>query len=96
MTNTTVAKNDRVFSLTQRPGVKTTDANGLVDPRLFKGENKLHAVMDSGSCHWFMKYEQGGLPEPLRGRYTSFVKLTEAATNYFNSRGVDVTEIADA
>lgn len=93
MTDTTVSKTDRIFSLTPRPGVKTTDAQGLVDPRLFKGENKLHAVMDSGSCHWFLKYEQGGIPEPLRGRFTNFKKATEAAKTYFDSRGVDISEV---
>lgn len=88
-----LAKTDRVFSLKQRPGEKTTDSLGNIDPRLFKGENKLHAVMDQESCHWFMKYDKGGLPEPLKGRYTSIVKLKEAADYYFNSRGVEVTEI---
>jgi hypothetical protein len=92
---TTLAKTDRVFTLTPRPGEKTLTESGLVDNRLFKGENRLHAIMDSPTCHWFMKYEKGGLPEPLKGRYTSFPKLVEAATHYFNSRGVDVKEILD-
>lgn len=95
MTNTTTAKTDRVFSITQRPGEKTTSSTGLVDPRLFKGENKLHAVMEPASCHWFMRYDQGSVPEPLRGRFTSFSKLTEAAEHYFNSRGVDIKEIVE-
>lgn len=95
MTKTVLAKTDRVFMLTPRPGEKTLTDTGLVDQRLFKGENKLHAVMDSGSCHWFMKYEKGGLPEPLKSRYTSFPKLVDAAKQYFSSRGVDVTEIIE-
>lgn len=95
MTNTTLAKNDRVFKLTPRPGEKTLTDTGLVDTRLFKGENKLHAVMEPASCHWFMKYEKGGLPEPLKSRYTSFPKLVEAAKQYFSGRGVDIEEIVD-
>lgn len=95
MTPTVLAKTDRVFQLTPRPGEKTLTDTGLVDTRLFKGENKLHAVMDSPSCHWFMKYEKGGLPDPLKGRYTSFPKLVDAAKQYFASRGVDISEIID-
>lgn len=95
MTNTTLAKTDRVFKLTPRPGEKTLTDTGLVDQRLFKGENKLHAVMEPASCHWFMRYDKGGLPEPLKGRFTSFPKLVEAAKHYFSTRGVNIEEIID-
>lgn len=86
---------DRVFKLTQRPGTKTLTDTGLVDQRLFKGDNRLHAVMEPASCHWFMRYDKGGLPEPLKGRYTSYPKLVEAAATYFSARGVDIKETFD-
>jgi hypothetical protein len=90
-----LAKTDRVFKLTPRPGA-TVASNGLVDNRLFKGDNKLHAIMDEQLCSWSMKYERGGIPEPLKGNFTSFSKLKETAERYFNSREVDIVEVDNA
>ena len=86
---------DRVLVLSVKDGEKAKNSTGLVDPRLFKGENKLHAVMDNETCHWFMKYEMGGVPEALKGRYTSFPKLMEAAKYYFDGRGVEIKEVVE-
>lgn len=88
-------KTDRILVLRPVAGTKTLSGTGLVDPRLFKGENKLHVVMDAQSSIWFFKYEQGGLPEPLKQRFTSFKLALSHATNYYKSRNVEIVEVID-
>jgi hypothetical protein len=85
--------NDRVLVLKPRPDQNTLDNKGLIDNRLFKGENNLHAIMDTQTLLWTMKYEKGGLPEPLKQSWTSFKRLFDYAEKYFNSRGVDISEV---
>lgn len=78
---------DRVFIFKQIPGAQTKDAAGAVDSRLFKGGNKLHAIMDPDAL-WHLKYEEGDLPQQLKQRYTSFNKLLESVKPYFEKRGL--------
>ena len=87
-------KTDRVLVLKAREGV-TTSSTGLVDPRLFKGENKLHAIQDEDKSLWIFKYECGGLPPPLKQSFTNFNLAYKHAEKYFNSRGVDIVEVID-
>lgn len=88
-------KTDRVLELKPIEGKATLSSTGLVDPRLFNGENKLHAVMDTRNCMWRLKYEAGGLPEPLKQTFTNFTKLLEFTTRYFNKRNIEITRIID-
>ena len=66
---------DRVFILRPKEGQSPTKNSGLVDTRLFKGENKLHAVRDKMTSLWSLRYDSGLLPEPLKQRFTSFEAL---------------------
>lgn len=85
--------NDRVLVLKPRPDQNTLTDKGMIDNRLFKGENQLHALMDTQTLLWTMKYEKGGLPEVLKQSFTSFKRLFDYAQLYFDKRGVDISEV---
>lgn len=87
---------DRVLVLKPMEGKTPVSSTGLIDNRLFKGGNNLHAVMDPETCFWSMKYESGLVPEELRNqRWTSFTALKKAAEVYFNKRNVEIVEVKD-
>ena len=85
--------NNRVLVLKPREGENTRTDKGMIDNRLFKGDNRLHAIMDNQTLLWTLKYEKGGIPEPLKQSFTSFSRLFNHAERYFNSRGVDITDV---
>lgn len=70
-------------------------AHGLIDDRLFKGGNNLHAVKVPGGNMWTCKMEAGILPVALRQTFTSYVKLINYITDYFKRRGVEVVNVED-
>lgn len=86
---------DRILVLKIIDGKKPTSSLGNVDTRLFKGENKLHAIMDPRTCLWYFKYDSGALPEPLKQKFTSFNKLLEFARAYFVKRNIEIAEVID-
>lgn len=90
--NTNVRSNDRVIALAPREGAK--NVLGLVDPRLFTGENKLHAVMEDNGL-WALHYDKGIAAEPLRQKFTSFPKAMKTIKEYYNKRNIDVKEVID-
>ena len=55
--NSKMRSTDRVLVLREIPGQKVRATSGLVDPRLFKGENALHVFMDPATCLWYFKYD---------------------------------------
>lgn len=80
---------DRAFILKEKPGQKARGTTGLVDPRLFKGGNKIHAYQDASTCLWYLKYEVGGLPEGLKDmRWTSYRLVEDHLRKYFDKRGL--------
>lgn len=90
------AKDDRIIHMAVKEGEKIKGPTGLVDNRLFTGGNKLHAIFEGHTCLWYLKYDNGALPEPLRDkRYTSFKKAVEAAEIYFGKRGLEITKIEE-
>jgi hypothetical protein len=86
---------DRILVLKQIEGQKVKGSTGLTDPRLFTGENKLHAIRNHQTCLWYFKYEMGLLPEPLKTQFTSFGKLLQHAKTYFSKRGLEIVEVID-
>lgn len=91
-----VLNDDRLLVLRPMDGKKPTSSTGLVDPRLFTGDNKLHAKKDSGSCLWYFKYDSGGLPPALKDQmFTSFKALMKYAEDYFRKRNVEIKEVID-
>lgn len=75
-------------------GFKTLDSAGVVDTRLWKGGNAIYAVMGDGGI-WHFQYQNGVLPEVLRGKFTSLSKLVSFAKEYFSKRNLEVTEVKD-
>lgn len=88
-------KTDRVFVLKIKDGTKALSSTGLVDPRIFTGDNKLHAVMDPTNCLWILKYEYGGLPNALKHTFTNFPTLLTHVTRYLESRNIEIENILD-
>ena len=44
---------------------------------------------------WAFKYDSGGLPEPLKQKFTSFKALFDFAKVYFLKRNLEIVEIKD-
>src|SRR6267154_264664 len=86
---------DRVLVLKVKDGKKPISTTGAADPRLFSGENKLHAVMDQQTCLWRLKYDMGIVPESLKVSFTSFKALRQYAEAYYGKRNIDIIEVRD-
>jgi len=86
---------NRILTIRQRPGDKPKDTAGLVDYRLFKGGNGLHAIRNPMNSLWSLRYTQGILPAPLRQQFTNFAELYKFTADYFGKRGLIITEITD-
>ena len=86
---------DRIFVLEKMEGLDVKDAKGLVDNRLFSGENRLHAKMDPVNCQWYMQYDSGVIPQPLSGRFTSFDKLKTHVEHYYQRRNIKIKQILE-
>lgn len=86
---------DRILVIRPMEGKDPVAVTGIIDKRLFTGDNKLHAIMDTQTSLWSLKYEQGGLPEPLKQRFTSIKKLMDFVTAYFAKRNVEIKEVQD-
>lgn len=86
---------DRILVLKVMEGKKPISTTGAADPRLFSGENKLHAVMDQQTCLWRLKYDMGIVPESLKGTFTGFNALKKFAIEYYAKRNIEITEVKD-
>lgn len=86
---------DRILVLSVMEGKKPQSTTGAADPRLFTGENKLHAVMDQQTTLWHLKYDMGIVPQPLKCQFTSFRSLREYAELYYNKRNIEIKEVID-
>lgn len=86
---------DRVLVLETIDDKKPKSSMGLVDPQLFIGKNRLHCIKDPQTCHWYFKYDQGILPQPLKDRFTSFKAAMRHAELYFRNRNLRIKEVID-
>lgn len=84
---------DRLLVLRPIDGAKAYSGTGLIDPRLFKKGQSLHAKMEPQSTLWSMNYEYGVLPKPLTQKFTSFPQLYKYAKEYFKRRNIEITEV---
>lgn len=84
---------DRILVLKVKDGEKPKSSTGLVDPRLFTGENKLH--LKRNKTLWEFKYDQGGVPPQLKDRFTKFDLALDHARRYFSTRNIEITEVLD-
>lgn len=91
-----IRSTDRVLALSPIDKKAPKSSTGLLDPRLFTGEQKLHIKMDPQTCLWYFQYAQNGLlPEALKGRYTGFKSAIKFAEAYFANRNVKITQVFD-
>lgn len=96
MTYTNVRSTDRILTLEVIDGKKPLTSTGLVDGRLFTGDQQLHLKMDPETCLWYFQYSNTGLlPEALKGKYTGFKAGIKFAEGYFKSRNIRIKEIKD-
>lgn len=86
---------DRIIMIKPMGGKKPTSGTGLVDSQLFTGGNKLHAIQDTNTTLWSLKYERGVLPIPLKAKWTSFSALMAYLKRYFNNRNLEIVEVID-
>jgi hypothetical protein len=84
---------DRLLSLKLIDDKAPMSSTGLIDRRLFTGDNKLHAVTDAQTGMWSLRYEQGKLPQAFQCSFTSFKALMKFASAYFLKRNVMVEEV---
>jgi hypothetical protein len=83
---------EREIVLRPKEGKSPKSSTGLVDTRLFKGDNTLNAIMGEDGL-WYCKFQQGHIPEPLRVKFTKISKLIEHVRSYFDKRDVEIVEI---
>lgn len=87
---------DRVLVLKVIDNKAPLTSMGLVDKRLFSGDNKLHGIAEPQTGHWYFKYDDGALPPALRDqKFTSFKALLTHAKEYFKKRNIEITEVID-
>lgn len=86
---------DRILVLEKMEDKPTLNSMGITDNRLFSGENRIHAIMDSENCWWSIKYDHGLVPQPLRQSFTNFTKLMNFVTGYFERRNIRIKEVLD-
>ena len=92
---TNIRSDIRTIVLEPIEGQGILSSKGMVDNRLFKGEQELYAIKDPQNCMWSLKYANGGVPPVFKQQFTSFSKLLAFVTGYFERRGVRVTEVID-
>lgn len=85
--------NEREIILQPKEGYNTLDSKGGIDNRLFKGTNKLHAILDTDVSLWHMKLDAGLLPQPFQQRFTTFNKLLDFVKDYYEKRNVEIKEV---
>lgn len=86
---------DIILVLKPMEGKKPLSAAGMVDNRLFNGENNLHAIMDTQTCLWRLTIDNGILPPVLRQQFTGFSRLLNFVKGYYDRRNVEIAEIRD-
>lgn len=91
--NSKLNSDDRVFVLELIDKKAPLSTTGLMDRRLFSGENRLHAVKESQYNLWHVKYEHGTIPEPLQQKFTTFSQLLKYITDYFRKRNIELKEV---
>ena len=92
---TKMRSKDRVLVLNVMDDKKPKSSTGMVDTSLFTGGNKLHAKMEDDTCLWYLKYDNGILPQPLKVKFTSFPQLKRHAEEYFKNRNIEIKEVID-
>lgn len=88
-----MASPDRIFTLKVFDTKKPKNSIGMVDPRLFTGENKLHVKKDPETCFWYFEYDSGAVPGPLKHKFTGYKAAVKHAETYFKTRNIYIEEV---
>lgn len=88
-------KTDRILVLKIKDGEKPKSSTGLIDPRLFKGDNRLHAKLNLRSRLWSLHYDKGSVPPALAMQFTTFDTLMRTAKQYFENRNIEIEKVLD-
>lgn len=86
---------DRIILLEPMEGKEVISSTGKVDPRLFNGGNRLHAVYNVNTGLWDLKVENGSIAGGLQGSFSEFETLLNYVTSYFNRRNINVIGVQD-
>jgi len=86
---------DRILVVEPAAGKKPVSTYGTMDPRIFKGGNKLHCIRGPHDNLWRFKFDNGIVPEPLKAKWTTFQRAYEFATEYFAKRNLEIKEVVD-
>jgi len=86
---------NRILVVRPIEGKQVLSTTGIVDSRLFKGGNTLHAIRDSMTSLWRLKYGDGILPNPLKQTFTGFSSLMNFTNDYLHRRGLEIVEVVD-
>lgn len=84
---------DRILVIRPKDGQKAKMSTGLVDTRLFTGENNLHVYLDHNTGLWGMRYDKGDIPQTLKQKFTKYSSLMTFARAYFASRNLEIIEV---
>lgn len=87
-------KEDRILVLEPIDG-KPLNSKGLLDRRLFSGENELHAIKHPQNNLWYLQYKSGIVPDIMQQRFTSFKGLYAFTEDYMKKRNVKITKVID-
>lgn len=85
---------DRILKLKKIEGKIPKSSTGMEDPRLFSGDNNLHAIQDTNGL-WYLQYDCGMLNEALKVRFTNFPALMKHVKYYYIRRNIIVEEVLD-
>jgi hypothetical protein len=87
--------NERYVLLKQMEGQDPLNSKGMVDKRLFTGENKLLVTLDPQDSLWSIKFEKGLTPGNLTQRFTAFSKAVKHIKDYYAKRNIEIDKIID-
>jgi hypothetical protein len=91
-----MASSKRTLVIKPLEGKLPKTSTGMVDSRVFAGGNSMYASMDPQTCMWVLRYEQGVIPQPLQGMFTSFAAAKKHAEDYLRKRNCQIVEVINA
>ncbi len=84
----------RTITFKLMDGKNPLSSTGIIDHRLYKGENRIYATRDENFL-WYVKYDKGAIPPALNQKWTHFPRMIDDLTAYFNTRNVVIKQIED-
>lgn len=87
--------NKRSLILKVKEGVSAKSSTGVIDARLFNGNNALYAICGPGNNLWHLEYAHGAIPASLQQKFTSFPLLLKTVQQYLDKRNIEVEKVQD-